>query len=89
MPPLISAIPAALISGGVAAIEGATWAVVLESAATSLALGTIGNLLTPKPKSAGLSTATPVPFPFTMQPADSRTWLYGRGATGGGCDWPV
>jgi predicted phage tail protein len=87
MPPVIPALTNVLvgIAGGVEAI-GVAGVMVAESIATistSFAISGVASLLTPKPKSAGSSTSTPVPFSFSMQPADSRRVLYGRGATGG------
>jgi hypothetical protein len=63
MPPVLAAIPAAFIAGGVAAIEGATLAAALGSAAIALTLGTVGNLLVPTPRShAGITGSVGQPF---------------------------
>ena len=52
----------------------------------TFAVASIANLVTGLTgTNAGKSSAsaTPLPFPFAMTPADARSWLYGRGASGG------
>ena len=95
MPPLLLALPAALISGGIAAATGATifgftgLTAALIAGGASLALGTVSNLLTGKGSSNNSNASTavgtigPSRSPFGVVPDQPRTWCYGRGATGG------
>ena len=79
MPPVIPA----LIAMGVAAIEGATLATVLEIGAVSLALNVAASALAPHPKSsAGAATAGAVAQPFKQafgqDAQEARMFGYGR-----------